>query len=95
MASYPLLIGWRFFRAGSGNRLVSFVSLLAVAGLVLGVALMILVLAVMNGFDREMRTRILGLVPHVQLSRDGGIADWQTLTDRILVERSTAIAEEK
>ncbi|MGD9983107.1 MAG: FtsX-like permease family protein [Porticoccaceae bacterium] len=84
MASYPLLIGWRFFRAGSGNRLVSFVSLLAVAGLVLGVALMILVLAVMNGFDREMRTRILGLVPHVQLSRDGGIADWQTLAPKLL-----------
>ena len=83
MASYPLLIGWRFFRAGSGNRLVSFVSLLAVAGLVLGVALMILVLAVMNGFDREMRTRILGLVPHVQLSRDGGIVDWQTLAPRL------------
>ncbi|MGB5098704.1 MAG: FtsX-like permease family protein [Porticoccaceae bacterium] len=84
MTSYPLLIGWRFFRAGSGNRLVSFVSLLAVAGLVLGVALMILVLAVMNGFDREMRTRILGLVPHVQLSRDGGIADWQTLAPKLL-----------
>lgn len=83
MASYPLLIGWRFFRAGSGNRLVSFVSLLAVAGLVLGVALMILVLAVMNGFDREMRTRILGLVPHVQLSRDGGIVHWQTLAPRL------------
>jgi lipoprotein-releasing system permease protein len=83
MRGYPLLIGWRFFRAGSGNRLVSFVSLLAVAGLVLGVALMIVVLAVMNGFDREMRTRILGLVPHVQLFRDGGVADWQGLAARL------------
>ncbi len=75
--SYPIRIGWRLFRAGSGNRLVSFVSLLAVAGLVLGVALMIIVLSVMNGFDREMRGRILGLVPHVQLLRGDGVDDWQ------------------
>lgn len=81
---YPLLIGWRFFRAGSGNRLVSFVSLLAMAGLVLGVALMIVVMSVMNGFDREMRTRILGLVPHIQLYGEGGIENWRELRGDLL-----------
>ena len=80
---YSLWIGWRLFRAGSGNRLVSFVSLLAVTGLVLGVALMIIVLSVMNGFDREMRGRILGLVPHIQLLRSGGIEDWRPLAQRV------------
>ncbi|MEH6543694.1 MAG: FtsX-like permease family protein [Porticoccaceae bacterium] len=81
---YPLLIGWRFFRVGSGNRLVSFVSLLAMAGLVLGVALMIVVMSVMNGFDREMRTRILGLVPHIQLYGEGGIENWRELRGDLL-----------
>ena len=76
---YPVRVGLRFFTAGSGNRLVSFISLLAITGLVLGVALLIVVLAVMNGFDREMRTRVLGVVPHLQIYTRAGIADWETL----------------
>lgn len=91
--SYPLLIGWRFFRAGSGNRLVSFVSLLAMAGLVLGVALMILVMSVMNGFDREMRTRILGLVPHIQLYSEGGISHWRELRSELLARPDVLAVE--
>ncbi|MBQ0719439.1 MAG: lipoprotein-releasing ABC transporter permease subunit [Gammaproteobacteria bacterium] len=88
MRSYPLFIGRRFFgaglsRSGANKQLVSFIALLAISGLVLGVALMIIVLSVMNGFDREMRTRVLGVVPHIQLFRPGGIADWQTLGARL------------
>ena len=90
---YPLLIGWRFFRTGSGNRLVSFVSLLAMAGLVLGVALMIVVMSVMNGFDREMRTRILGLVPHIQLYGEGGIENWRELRGDLLRRPEVLTAE--
>lgn len=93
MNHYPLWIGWRLFRTGSGNRLVSFVSLLAVAGLVLGVALMILVLSVMNGFDREMRTRILGLVPHLQLVRGGGLDDWRKLAKRVAADPDVVAVE--
>lgn len=89
---YPLLLGWRFFRAGTGNRLVSFVSLLAVAGLVTGVALMILVMSVMNGFDREMRTRILALVPHLQLYREGGVEQWPILREELLARAEVATA---
>ena len=90
---YPLWIGWRLFRAGSGNRLISFVSLLAVAGLVVGVWLMILVLSVMNGFDREMRTRILGLVPHLQLLHPEGIDHWQEVARVVAAEPEVVSAE--
>ena len=75
----PLFIGLRYFSAGgSGNRLVSFISLLAISGLVLGVGLLIIVLSVMNGFDRELRERILSVVPHVQIIHQQGVADWRS-----------------
>ena len=55
-------IGLRYFFAGQRSALlVSFISLLAIAGLVLGVALLIIVLSVMNGFDRELRDNILSM----------------------------------
>ena len=81
--SVPLFIGLRYFFASSGNRLVSFISGLAVTGLVLGVALLIVVLSVMNGFDRELRTKILNLVSHVQLHKHGGIDQWQDLAQTV------------
>jgi len=79
-----LFMGRRFFASGSSSRLASFISLLAMTGLVLGVALLIVVLSVMNGFDREMRTRILGLVPHIQLFQAGGVDDWRALQRELL-----------
>ncbi len=83
MGGYSVFIGARFFFSGTGSRLVSFISVLTVAGLVLGIALLIVVLSVMNGFDREMRTRILGVVPHIQLYADGGIPNWETFADAV------------
>ncbi len=76
-------LGRRFFASGSRSRLASFISLLAMGGLVMGVALLIVVMSVMNGFDREMRDRILALVPHVQLFQEGGVRDWQPLAARL------------
>ncbi len=61
----PLNIGLRY--ATSRRSFVSFISVVAIAGLVLSVAVLLLVTAVMNGFEREMRNRILALVPHAQL----------------------------
>lgn len=84
-------VGRRFFAAGSSSRLAGFISLLAVIGLVLGVGLLIVVLSVMNGFDREMRTRILGLVPHVQLFQAGGVQNWPGLA--VEIERISGVAE--
>jgi len=88
----PLFIGLRYFSSGGGgNRLVSFISLLAISGLVLGVCLLIVVLSVMNGFDRELRERILSVVPHVQVIHQQGVADWRT--DAGLIARQPSVTE--
>jgi lipoprotein-releasing system permease protein len=80
-----VFIGLRYFFAGQSSALlVSFISLLAIAGLVLGVALLIIVLSVMNGFDRELRDNILSVVPHVQLIHQSGVEDWQSERDNIM-----------
>lgn len=84
MTARPVwFIGRRFFSAGSQTALASFIAILAMVGLVAGVALLIIVLSVMNGFDREMRERILGIVPHLQLFEPGGIDDWQHLASQL------------
>ena len=81
---YELLIGLRYTRAqpreGIANRFISFIALISMLGLALGVAALIVVLSVMNGFHKELRERILGVVSHVQVSSDSGeLADWLTV----------------
>jgi len=77
---YEALIGLRYTAArkpGGGNRFISFISLISMLGLALGVAALIVVLSVMNGFQKELRTRILGVAAHVQISGpEGELADW-------------------
>lgn len=90
--SLPVYIGLRYFlSARRGSLLVSFISSLALSGLALGVGLLILVLSIMNGFDREMREHILSIVPHVQLINSETISDWQT--DRQRIARSNQVTE--
>src|SRR5690554_5204061 len=72
-----LFIGMRYTRAKRRNHFISFISLTSMVGLALGVLVMILVLSVMNGFDRELRTRILGMVPHATVSSFTPLDDWQ------------------
>ncbi|WPP45993.1 lipoprotein-releasing ABC transporter permease subunit [Pseudomonas sp. AN-1] len=79
----PVFIGMRYTRAKRRNHFISFISLTSMVGLALGVLVMILVLSVMNGFDRELRTRILGMVPHATISSYQPIDDWQTLAARV------------
>ena len=74
--SLPIAIGIRYTRARKGESFVSFISAVSMIGLVLGVAVLIVVLSVMNGFDRELRTRILGMVSHGVLYADAPIQDW-------------------
>ena len=69
--SLPFYIGLRYLRAKRRNHFISFISGVSMAGLTLGVMVLIIVLSVMNGFDREMRNRILGMVPHAQIFRSG------------------------
>jgi len=63
-------IGLRYTGIQSGNRLLWFLSRIAITGLILAVALLVVVLSVMNGFDRELRLNILSIVPHVTLYHD-------------------------
>ena len=78
-----VFIGTRYTRAKRRNHFVSFISLTSMIGLALGVVVMIVVLSVMNGFDHEMRTRVLGMVPHATLETGQPISDWPALADTV------------
>ncbi|MGQ4877407.1 lipoprotein-releasing ABC transporter permease subunit [Billgrantia sp. LNSP4103-1] len=80
----PLLIGLRYVRAKRRNHFISFISLTSMLGLMLGVAVLILVLSVMNGFDHELRTRILGMVPHTKIESRSGLVEWEALAERLM-----------
>ncbi|HEY1131831.1 MAG TPA: lipoprotein-releasing ABC transporter permease subunit [Roseateles sp.] len=79
---FELQVGWRYTRAGRGgrrNRFISFISGASILGIALGVAALIIVLSVMNGFQREVRDRMLNVIAHVELLDYAGQAlpDWQ------------------
>ncbi|MWV13881.1 lipoprotein-releasing ABC transporter permease subunit [Pseudomonas sp. R-28-1W-6] len=76
-----LFIGTRYTRAKRRNHYISFISLTSMIGLGLGVLAMIVVLSVMNGFQKEMSTRILGMVPHATLSAEQPLADWNAVAE--------------
>ena len=85
MAVYEWLIGTRYLRSTHRRGFVSFVALMSVCGLTLGVATLIVVLSVMNGFERELRSRILAVTAHATLSGlSGSLADWRAQGLRIL-----------
>ncbi|MEK0362594.1 lipoprotein-releasing ABC transporter permease subunit [Pseudomonas sp. CBC3] len=80
-----IFIGSRYTRAKRRNHFISFISLTSMIGLSLGVLAMIMVLSVMNGFQREMSNRILGMVPHAVIAGDGQpVDDWQALADQVM-----------
>ncbi|MCY1287368.1 Lipoprotein-releasing system transmembrane protein LolC [compost metagenome] len=78
-----VFIGTRYTRAKRRNHYISFISLTSMIGLALGVLAMIVVLSVMNGFQKEMRSRILGMVPHAVLQSTGGpLDDWRAVAEQ-------------
>lgn len=80
----PVFIGLRYTRAKRRNHFISFISLIAMLGITLGVWALITVLSIMNGFEAELRDRILGVASHVTISgAEGGLADWQSLADQV------------
>ena len=82
---YELLIGLRYTRAKRRNQFVSFISMISMLGIALGVAALIVVLSVMNGFQTELRGRILAVVSHIQISgASGEMADWQRVAEQSL-----------
>lgn len=64
LEDWRLSVAARYLRAGAGDQLTSFTSMISGMGLVLGVAILVIVLSVMNGFERELRVRVLGVLPH-------------------------------
>ena len=84
-APYEWLIGTRYLRSAHRRGFVSFVALMSVLGLMLGVATLITVLSVMNGFERELRNRILSVTSHGTLSGiEGSITDWRAVQQAAL-----------
>ncbi|HKJ75930.1 MAG TPA: ABC transporter permease, partial [Gammaproteobacteria bacterium] len=72
-----VFIGLRYTRAKRRNHFISFISLISMLGIALGVTALITVLSVMNGFEKELRERILGMTAHATVSAvDGQMRDW-------------------
>ncbi|MFM1885143.1 MAG: hypothetical protein RL026_300 [Pseudomonadota bacterium] len=78
MSSYEWLLGTRYLRSTQKRGFVSFIALISVAGLALGVAVLLVVMSVMNGFEAELRTRMLSVTSHATLTGlDGPLQDWR------------------
>ncbi|HYS58458.1 MAG TPA: lipoprotein-releasing ABC transporter permease subunit [Burkholderiales bacterium] len=90
---YELLVGLRYTRAKRRNHFISFISLTSMFGIFLGVTALIAVLSVMNGFQKEVRTRILGVVSHVQITgADNRLADWRAVARQSAEQPQVAAA---
>lgn len=94
---YELTVGWRYTRAGRATRrngFISFISGVSMLGIALGVAALIIVLSVMNGFQKEVRDRMLGVVSHIEVvSSDGGaLPDLPGAFQKVQAHRSVLAA---
>lgn len=78
-----LFIGMRYMRAKRRNSFISFISLFTILGLLIGTSVLILVLSVMNGFAREINTRILGAIPHITMESRFSLDSWQKYADEV------------
>jgi lipoprotein-releasing system permease protein len=83
---YEWQIGWRYVRAGRTGRrngFISFISFISMIGIALGVAALIVVLSVMNGFQKEVRDRMLSVIAHIEIFDTGGapLADWKATAE--------------
>src|ERR1700735_1973833 len=91
--SYEWLIGTRYLRSTHRRGFVSFVAIVSVLGLALGVATLITVLSVMNGFEREIRSRILSVTSHATLMGiEGSLPDWQDVRAQVLKQPGVTAA---
>jgi lipoprotein-releasing system permease protein len=79
-----LFVGLRYVRARRRHQSISFISVVSIIGITLGIAALITVLSVMNGFGKELRARILGVVSHVTITgSNGSLGQWRQLADRV------------
>ena len=87
-----IFIGARYTRAKRRNHFISFISMTSMIGLALGVLAMIVVLSVMNGFQREMSSRILGMVPHAVIAGVTPLDDWKPAAAAAMISRASIAA---
>ena len=80
MRPFELFVGLRYTRAKRRTHFISFISIASMLGIALGIAALITVMSVMNGFEKEIRARLLGAAAHIQvLGLDKGLADWESV----------------
>ena len=85
-------IAWRYTRARRRNQLISFIAATSIAGVTLGIAALLTILAIMNGFEREMRERLLGMAAHLDVTAVAGASpDWRTVA-RLLSAQEGVLA---
>lgn len=88
---FEILLAWRYLRAQTDNGFLSFISVIGIVGIAIGVAVLVVVLSVMNGFEEELRARILDVTPHATLAEaEAGISDWRPMLATI--ERAPGVA---
>lgn len=88
-----LFLGLRYLRAKRRTRFVSFITFISLAGIALGVAALIVILSVMNGFEGELRDRLVSMTAHGRVSGpDNGVGDWRALREEIVAEPGVAAA---
>ncbi len=81
---FTLFTATRYIRSKRRNRFASFVSIVSIAGIALGVAALVIVLSVMNGFEREVTRHVLGMTAHAVIVQQGSaISGWEAIDDRI------------
>jgi lipoprotein-releasing system permease protein len=91
--AYELFIGRRYLRSARGNRFASFISVISMAGVAIGVAVLIVVLSVMNGFESELRSRILSMTSHATISAFGqSLPGWRDVQDQALASPEVVAA---
>ena len=82
---YELFVGLRYLRAKRRNHFISFISMISMAGIAVGVMALITVLSVMNGFEKELRDRVLGMASHATVQGwDEPLADWHAVREAAL-----------
>ena len=78
MSNISFKLGYKYLRSPKGG-LFSFTSILAISGMTIGIASLIITLSVMNGFERELKNRILGVIPHSLILNETSIANYEEL----------------
>ncbi|HLU07847.1 MAG TPA: ABC transporter permease [Woeseiaceae bacterium] len=85
ISAVELFVGLRYLRAKRRTKFVSFITLISLLGIALGVAALIVILSVMNGFEAELRTRLLSMTAHGYVTgSDGRVQDWESLHAEIV-----------